>query len=259
MNISAHNSTSNSSSTASLRLFSVNICSLRHKVVTPTSEILRFNPDIVAVLETWLTPLIPDSDLHIPNFTLVRRDRQAQGGGVAIYVKDYSGYSIPDLPLDPSIECLCIDVHLGTKTTRLCNVYRPLNSQADWLDKFNLNLDSICDTKRDIILMGDFNYDYLITNESRDFKNTLSLYNLLQHINEPTRFGNTRASCVDHFITRRSNKSIIHTSIVSPPFDSDHCSIVVQVGRPEKRKSVLKTQWLPSRGGLRRSLACHCL
>ena len=62
---------------------------------------------------------------HYQFFSIVRRDRQSRGVGVAFHIADHFAWSIPDTELNPSVECLCVDVHMGTKTTRICNFYRP--------------------------------------------------------------------------------------------------------------------------------------
>ena len=47
------------------------------------------NADVIMVTETWLTDAIPDEALHIPDFTIVRKDRPTRrGGGVAIYIRE---------------------------------------------------------------------------------------------------------------------------------------------------------------------------
>ena len=46
--------------------------------------------DVLTLSETWLDSNIQDSEICLPGFTLVRRDREGSksGGGVAIYVRD---------------------------------------------------------------------------------------------------------------------------------------------------------------------------
>ena len=47
-----------------------------------------YSPAIIAITETWLSPIVTDSEISIPNYLLYRRDRCSQnGGGVAIYVR----------------------------------------------------------------------------------------------------------------------------------------------------------------------------
>ena len=233
---------------ASLRIFSSNICSLKNKVTSLNAEILIHQPDIVTIQETWLNHSIPDSDLSIPNFSIIRRDRPSRGGGVAIYISDHLAWSSPDIKITSSVEYLCIDVHLGTKTFRICNFYRPPDSPISWLDSFYETLESVSDTRNDLIIMGDFNFDFLVPAESKNYINILNSFCLYQLVKEPTHFTLNRQSCLDHFIFRQTNQSIVNTINVFPPFDSDHCSILVDIGRHACRKSTLKTQWLYNDG-----------
>jgi hypothetical protein len=44
--------------------------------------------DIICISETWLGPLIDNSDINIEGYSIYRRDINRQGGGVAIYIND---------------------------------------------------------------------------------------------------------------------------------------------------------------------------
>ena len=52
--------------------------------------------DIIAINETKLDQSISDAQLHIDDYTLLRKDRTRQGGGVAFYIRNTICY----------IECL---------------------------------------------------------------------------------------------------------------------------------------------------------
>ena len=43
------------------------------------------NPDIVCLVETWLSADILDTEVSIPNYSILRLDRNRHGGGVALY------------------------------------------------------------------------------------------------------------------------------------------------------------------------------
>ena len=96
------------------------------------------------------------------------------------------------------------------------------------------------------------NYDFLNANESRGLRNLLNSFNLEQHVSEPTRYGSQRNSCLDLFISRKSNSYDVRTICVIPPFASDHCTVISVVGKPCKQHAVetacLKTQWLYHEG-----------
>ena len=53
------------------------------------------NVDILTLSETWLNNNIDDSEVNIPGYSIVRRDRQgAMGGGVAIYFRDNLPFTV---------------------------------------------------------------------------------------------------------------------------------------------------------------------
>lgn len=47
---------------------------------------LAHKPDIVRLVETWLSPDVLDSEVSIKNYFLIRHDRNRHHGGVAIYI-----------------------------------------------------------------------------------------------------------------------------------------------------------------------------
>ena len=52
-------------------------------------------PDIICVVETWLSSDISDSELEITNYQIFRRDRDRHGGGVLMYV--HSSFAVNHL------------------------------------------------------------------------------------------------------------------------------------------------------------------
>ena len=52
----------------------------------------EFSVDILAINETKLDESIKSSELHIPGYEFIRRDRSRNGGGVGFYIKS-SNYS----------------------------------------------------------------------------------------------------------------------------------------------------------------------
>ena len=61
---------------------------------------------IIAITETWLDKKIEDAEVDIPGYKIYRKDRDADGGGVAVYVRnDLSVIRLEDLE-DPNLEGL---------------------------------------------------------------------------------------------------------------------------------------------------------
>ena len=77
------------------------------------------------VTETWLTDAIPDEALHIPDSTIVRKDRPIQrGGGVAVYIRESLPFKIRSDFYNSDYECLCMDYSptkmASTKNFKTC-------------------------------------------------------------------------------------------------------------------------------------------
>ena len=44
------------------------------------------NPDVICIVETWLCEDVSDNEVSIPDYSIVRLDRNRHGGGVALYI-----------------------------------------------------------------------------------------------------------------------------------------------------------------------------
>ena len=64
-----------------------NVRSLTNKMDDFEAVVRLNNPDVVCVTETWLSEDIPSEAVSMNGFSLFRKDRNRQGGGVACYVK----------------------------------------------------------------------------------------------------------------------------------------------------------------------------
>ena len=49
---------------------------------------LSTNAAIIAVTETWLTNPICDNEVCIPGYSIQRKDRNREGGGVCIFIRN---------------------------------------------------------------------------------------------------------------------------------------------------------------------------
>ena len=64
--------------------------------------------DILAINDTRLDSSIQDGEVSIPGYTLERKDRNRNGGGVALYIRDSINYKgLPELP-DDNMELISI-------------------------------------------------------------------------------------------------------------------------------------------------------
>ena len=199
------------------------------------------NCDIICLSETWLDESIPDSHVQIDGFQLHRRDRarrglQRESGGVAIYARD-------DLPVrrrkdleHDELEIVIIEVMSGTKRIFIGCCYRAPGANAETVNSFIDNLQSIFNSfytnkPESFIILGDLN-DRCITWNSNHTQSELGNKlldlttgnNLFQIIDEPTHITENSASLLDVIITD-SPAYIIDSGTWPPLGDPFHCSI----------------------------------
>ena len=110
-------------------IFSVNIRSIRHKICLLEAELTSLHyPEIIAIQESHIDSTVSDDDLVLSDYSIVRNYRTAHGGGVVLFISHRLGWSQPNLAAGNPIEFICVDVFINRKRNRICNVYRPPNS-----------------------------------------------------------------------------------------------------------------------------------
>ena len=91
--------------------------------------------DILSINETRLDDSVKDSDVYIPGYEIIRRDRETNGrlgGGVCFYVRSNITYSLrPDLSIH-QLENLCIEIRkLRSRPFLVVTWYRPPDSAVE--------------------------------------------------------------------------------------------------------------------------------
>ena len=80
------------------------------------------NPDIICIVETWLSSEILDSEVALPGYQVHRLDRNRHGGGIPVYVRDSfvsNLLSSPDnlelltLSIANDINKVCLSLFIG--------------------------------------------------------------------------------------------------------------------------------------------------
>ena len=110
-----------------------NTCSLLPKLPEVRFLVSRTRASIFAATETWLNSLIGDGKVDVPDFKIIRRDRDRTGGGVALFVrKDVTFNPRPDLSVD-LLEALWIEILLPRTKGILVGVFYRPPSDAEFL------------------------------------------------------------------------------------------------------------------------------
>ena len=153
--------------------------------------------DILGLSETKLGADFADTELHIPNYQMYRRDRTANGGGVAIYIlKNLRSERLLQLD-DNEIEAVWIKIFLKGETYQIGTIYRPPSEAVSYWQKLDDCLESLLPTST--VIMGDFNADSLNLADTgwKHLELILSSHGLKNFIHGPTRITPNRQSCLD--------------------------------------------------------------
>ena len=158
---------------------------------------------VLGLSETWLDGTIMDAEVGIPGFKIFRRDRNRRGGGVMVYVSEqFKTVRREDLE-DDAVEALWMEVRARNVAVLVCNVYRPANASAEWMEVFASMMEKAAQEKRmNRFVLGDFNCNLLKRNSSTTKLEELALeYGLVQVINCSTRVTETTESLIDLMYT----------------------------------------------------------
>ena len=170
--------------------------------------------DILAINETKLDQSVLDGQISIPNYNLERYDRNRNGGGVALYIRNVINYErMDDLNRD-LLEWLCIKLMKPkSKPFIVGSWYRPPASGIETMNSFQLLVKKLEVLELEVNIIGDFNCDIIASPLNSHTKRLLELCNLYQYhqvINEPTRITKSSSTTIDLFIT--NNPTLFNSS-----------------------------------------------
>ena len=193
--------TVNTTSVSDVRLGVMNVSSLGNKMDCVIDHITDNKLDIVGITETWLSNndknnmLVMNTCLD-SGYTLHHRPRNTgrKGGGVGVLINNrikHQSRILHDKPEITSFESIELVITLGSVTIRLSVIYRmpPVKSknglkQGEFCNEFNYYLEKLSCMNGNIVIVGDFNIDWLNTNgsERKRFYNILETFGFVQNI-----------------------------------------------------------------------------
>ena len=174
----------------------LNINSLRNKFDFLV-QIMSNNVDLFLVSETKIDSSFPNAQFHIAGYTMYRRDRNLNGGGILLYIKEDIPSSL--LMIDNYFEAFYVEINIRKRKWLIGCTYNPKSSLiSTHLDQIGKNLDKYMLTYSNFLLLGDLNAEP--TNPTvHDFCQVYSCKNL---IHENTCFKNPQnPSCIDLMLT----------------------------------------------------------
>ena len=182
----------------------VNVRSLIRSLWELKELTIQYQPDIFALTETWLDSSVSNSELAIPNYSLVRLDRNRHGGGMAIYLKaslDYHHLSISGHNSSlSSLESMWLSVSGPTLPSPIALgvCYRPPSSLFSSVNCLFNEIEEAITLHKRVIVCGDININVLAKGSlTKRFTDLLQSYGLHQVIPTPTRVTPTSSSLID--------------------------------------------------------------
>ena len=183
----------------------------------------------ITLSETWLNEQILDSEISIEGYKVFRLDRANKGGGIAVYAKnELSVVRRDDLEMD-GVEGLWVELFLPkSRGILLGTFYSPPNSSCyfdkEFVSKFEVMLDIATAEEKEVILLGDFNFDFLPSVSKTDACKRLNLLfkllNFKQCITDATRIAERSTSLLDLIATNIPN-NLSRSGVISTGL-SDH-------------------------------------
>ena len=198
------------------------------------------SPDLICIVESWLSDDIPSDEISLNGYHLCRLDRDRHGGGVLIYLRDVFQFTrLP--PPNSNLELLTLSQQNNIVPTRfyITVFYRPPSSGLSLLDDLSKYLESINSAQfKNFIIIGDFNID--VSSASHPMYNKLcsvmSTHSLDQMVHDYTHtHHNGTTSIIDLLFI--SNRHLIDTCSTIPPLaNSDHLGLMAKLSFKSTRR-----------------------
>ena len=179
--------------------------------------------DVISINETRLDKGILNSEIYIPRYEIVPRDRNRNGGSVCFYIKRAINYSLrTDLHIN-ILENLCLEMRKpNSKPFVIVTWYRSPNSPNEVFSSLENLIGRLDSENVEFYLMGDMNWNTASMSDTNYLllSDITNLRGLHQLINEPTRVTDTTSTLIDLIYTNYPDKvvcsGVCHVSI------SDH-------------------------------------
>ena len=197
------------------------------KKIESLKEIIRGIVDILVLSETQLDHPFSTNIFDMEGYTqLFTRDRNINGGGILIYVKEgISSRELKRTPIVGNLEGIFHEINLRKTKWLLFGGYNNCKSSiSEFLTSINPTLDHYRRKLDNFILLGDFNSE-INENAMKEFCETYNLKNLVK---QDTCFKNPlNTSSIDVILTNREKS--FHNTITVETGLSDHHKMTVSV------------------------------
>ena len=176
----------------------LNIHSIKNKFES-VWEFIKDTFDIFLLSESKRDSSFPDNQFSILGYRIVRKDRDKNGGGLLLYIRqDIPFKIIQNSSLAPTLEVILIEINLGRFKFLLIGLCKPLSvSEKEFLLHLNKTQNFFPMKYENITLIDDFN----MQTRNKNLRGFCDLNQLEHLILKPTCFKGKIPSKFDLVIT----------------------------------------------------------
>ncbi len=186
--------------------------------------------------------------MNIRGYDIVRKDRNRNGGGVAIYIRSVINYQERHDLEDEHLEAITVEISKPKSKPFLINAwYRPPDTRSEKFENFEDCLKKMDAENKEIILIGDYNCNWdpdhsNISAQTGKLKDLATRYQFEQLIKGHTRITDNTATLLDLAFTNKPEnivgEEIEHVGI------SDHSLIYIQrkISISRKQPKIINTR-----------------
>ena len=219
----------------SLNILYYNARSLLPKLdeLSAIAEVER--PDVICIVESWLSAEILNCEVSIESYEILRLDRNRHGGGLVMYI--HNSLSAKVVLSGDNVELLVVSVSPFNVSCKFCIslFYRPPSSSLDIFDTLSFSLQSLDPSVYNcFVLTGDFNVDYFCTHSPlfKRLDNCLSPFSLCQLVKSATHTSHNGTSTLIDLVFLSKTLQSTHCTTTPPLANSDHNGVQLMVKHP---------------------------
>ena len=180
----------------------------------------------------------------IPGYDIVRRDRNRNGGGVAMFIRSNISFINRNDLVPEVLEQICVEISRpNSKPFLVSSWYRPPNSKIEMFHYFEEFLKLADIENKQLIITGDLNCNLLEQVRSTYTAKLLEifdLYLLKQHIQSPTRVTARSQSLIDVIITSIDDNKIIDSGVLELGISDHHLVYICRkVSLPKESPKII--------------------
>ena len=186
-----------------LKCVQLNIVSLTKNIDELRTILIKNGVHVCALNETRLDKDIDDSEINVPDYSVIREDRNRNGGGVAIYIHKDINYKVLEDNSLLNLVAILISIELNKSQPILfLNWYRPPSSNRGILTAYKNLLMFMSNFNFSAIIMGDTNFDISrkpLVSQTKKYDQLNNIYGFhYVNVTQCTRITSETATLIDY-------------------------------------------------------------